>query len=316
MANCCGSVQSDYAQSPPYILTFASAAIAQQWWSLVREEYPESERVGPQLFILKGDDMQGQIQDNPKFDDLRNKWFYTPSDGVAGGAGVIPLQDYRGHPVATPPEEKKKEGSFDMTKLNETLERMNKMISTNSEQIAALSVAQSAGLQRMQEINESNSTQIKTLTDNQNKLQSLLSDNASHYIALCNSSFSNQEQMKAILQSNADQVKALTDGHASLSSTCAGLMQTIENLGSSVGRVNESVSHLGIAAPVSDTSSVTSQHPPFSSVGNRISPPPRKLNRRIKGVWYEYDTSSSPAPSPRKVGFLDTPPKSPSSSRN
>lgn len=258
--------------------------------------------------------MQEQIQDNPKFYNLRNKWFYTPSDDVSGSVGVIPLQDWKGHSVSTSLEEK--EDTFDMTKLNQTLERMNKMISSNSEQIAALNVAQSAGLQRMQEINESNSTQIKTLTDNQNKLQSLLSDNASHYIALCNSSFGNQEQLKALLQSNADQVKALADGHAQLTSTCAGLMHTIENLGNSVGKVNRTVSQLGNTAPASDTSSVTSQHPPFSSVGNRISPPPRKLNRRIKGVWYEYDTSTSPVSSPRKVGFLDTPPKSPNATRN
>ncbi|KAF2475577.1 uncharacterized protein BDR25DRAFT_254606, partial [Lindgomyces ingoldianus] len=281
--------KSDYAQSPPFILTFSSASIASQWWDLVKQEYPESTREGAQLFVLKGDDMQEQIQDNPKFYNLRNKWFYTPSDGTMG---VIPLQDYRGNPVSTttsPAPQKKPsisingQGSpgFDLSKLSDTLEKMTAMISSNSSQIKALSVAQSEGLQRMQEINESNSTQIKALADGQFKLQALTDQNASHYIALSNSSFQNQEQVKDVLQTNAQQIQALAEGQGKLADTCNAMMKTIEDLGGTVGKVGETVSQLA----VSDTSSSAA----FSSSGNRISPPPRKLNRRIKGVWYEYD---------------------------
>lgn len=264
--------------------------------------------------------MQEQIQDNPKFHDLRDKWFYTAN------AGVIPLQDWKGNPVSAPPApapapsynpredtRSEKTDTLDMASISETLNKMNAMISENSDQIRALSVAQSEGLQRMQEINESNSTQIKALADGQSKLQSLIDQNASHYIALSNSSFTNQEQVKSVLQSNADQIRALADGQTQLAATCAGMMKTIENLGNTVGRVGDSVSQLSVASSDAGSTGVPA---PFSAVGNRISPPPRKLNRRIKGVWYEYDTSTSPASSPRKsVAFLDTPPKSPSSTR-
>ncbi|KAF2649256.1 hypothetical protein K491DRAFT_669299 [Lophiostoma macrostomum CBS 122681] len=328
----------DYSNAPPYILTFASAAVANQWWNLVKTEYPESTRPGPQLFILKGDDMQEQIQDNPRFYDLRNRWFYTAS---AEGAAVIPIQDWKGNPLATSTSsvvaqrpapssrpgsrnnstntngiaEEPKADTFDMSRLSETLDKMNAMISSNSAAIQALSVAQSEGLSRMQEINESNSTQIKALADGQAKLQSMMDQNATHYIALSNSSFSNQEAVKTTLQRNADQIRALADGQHKLATTCTGLMKTIEKLGNSVGTVNDSINHLSLTSgPGSDAGS-TSSIAPFSAMANRISPPPRKLNRKVKGVWYEYDTNTTPTSSPRRsVTFLDTPPKSPPSS--
>lgn len=266
--------------------------------------------------------MQEQIQDNPRFYPLRNKWFYAPSDA---GAPPIPLQDSRGIPIAaheaaaksvirksskdTIEEEREaKDQTFDMKKLEDTLDKMNTMISSNSAQIAALSVAQSAGLQRMQEINESNSTQIKALADGQAKLQSIIDQNASHYIALSNSSFVTQESVKTTLQTNTDHIKVLAEGQRQLATTCAGLMKTIEGLGSAVGRVGESVKELNTG---SDTSSVINGFSSVSgAIANRISPPPRKLNRKIKGVWYEYD-STSPASSPRRSMMLETPPKSP-----
>jgi hypothetical protein len=256
--------------------------------------------------------MQEQIQDNPRFFDLRNKWFYAES------TGVIPLQDYKGHPVTTPvapaPTEEKKEEPFNMSALTAALDSMNAMINENSAQIRALSVAQSEGLQLMQEINESNSGQIKALADSQAKLQTIVDQNASHYIALSNSSFKNQEQVKTVLQSNADQIKGLAEGQIQLSRTCEAMIRSIESLGNTVGRVSDGMSHMSSA--LSDTASNGSMGGPFGSVGNHILPPPRKLNRKIKGVWYEYD-SVTPASSPRKsVSVLDTPPKSPLSNRS
>ena len=71
--------------------------------------------------------MQEQIQDNPRFYDLRNQWFYTPSDGATA---PIPLQDYRGNPVATPEPPKEKEekaeaSGFDLKGLEATLEKLS-----------------------------------------------------------------------------------------------------------------------------------------------------------------------------------------------
>ncbi|KAF2008012.1 hypothetical protein P154DRAFT_568835 [Amniculicola lignicola CBS 123094] len=332
--------KDDYAHSPPYILTFASAAVANQWWALVQREYSESTREGAQLFILKGEDMQQQIQDNPRFYDLRNKWFYTASDGTGA---VIPLQDYSGNPIsstpapsrptsrqassATIPEESaedKKEDKFDMAALAETLSQMNAMISENSAQIRALSVAQSEGLQRMQEINESNSTQIKALTDGQERLQSMLAQNASHYIALANNSFGTQDHVKSILETNAQQISALADGQQKLASTCTSMMKSMQDLGDTISHSHSLLDSGPQFPPPPRSESGPSEFGSiaFSQIGNRISPPPRKLNRRVKGVWYEYDTPAGSATSvasskPNSIAARgQTPPATPKSTKS
>jgi hypothetical protein len=339
-------LQSDFAPSPPYILTFSSAAVCAQWWELVRTEYPESTRPGPQLFILKGDDEQNQIQNNPRFYHLRDKWFYTASDGISG-APIIPLQDYFGNPVSggngwggvgmggfggsshgsrsntmiREEDEAPKPPPFDFSSLTSTLEKMSSMIASNSAQIQALSVAQSSGLQSMQAINESNSTQIKNLTDNQAKLQQLIDQNASHYIALSNSSFQNHDQVKKTMTHTAEQLATLSSNQTQLTKTCTTMMKSIESVSKNMSgladgvravsernersereRVKEMEREISRRRP-SDASTTSSTGTGLVSVsGNKFLPAPRKLNRKIRGVWYEYDSA-----------LLDTPPKSASS---
>ena len=272
----------------------------------MQREYPESTRPGAQLFVLNTDDMHA-IQDDPKFFELRNKWFYTSQDRSNCATPVIPLQASTGHLVARAPlpqpqpvAEKPAHGSVDS--LAEKLERLSSVVESSAEHIHALSVAQSAGLQRMQEINESNSTQIKALAESQAKLQALIDQNASHYIALSNTSFQSHEHVKDVLQATTAQIQSLSGSQAQLAQTCKAMMRSIASLGSSV-------EHIGAAtpppAPPSQASTVQSTPPPsFSSAtANRLSPAPRKLNRRIRGVWYEYDDSAEPKVhgAPRKL---------------
>jgi hypothetical protein len=84
-------------------------------------------------------------------------------------------------------------------------------------------------------------------------------------------------------------------------------MRSIETLGDSVTQFTSNV--------ISDTASNQSlSTTSFNALATRISPPPRKLNRRVKGVWYEYDNVGSPDGTPRKridSVSVDTPPKSP-----
>jgi len=249
--------------------------------------------------------MQEQIQDNPRFYHLENKWFYAPSDG---SSTVIPLQDYKGNPVSAPAPKPPKEETtppFDMSALTATLETMTALITENTTQIRALSVAQSTGLQTMQEINESTSGQIKALADNQAKLQAMLDQNASNYIALSNANFATQAEIKEVLRDNAEQVGALAKGQKQLEKTCEGMLRGVE-------KVSESVAAMGIGSDIASNPSSVGSLSPLGAMASRISPPPRKLNRRIKGVWYEYDNNPTPVGSPRKsVTFLDTPPKTP-----
>lgn len=220
----------------------------------------------------------------------------------------------RGDPVTAPQRptpETKVPSAIDA--LSEKLDRLAGVVEVTAEQIHALSVAQSAGLQTMQEINESNSTQIMAIADAQIKLQALVDQNASHYIALSNTSFQSQEKIKEIMKTTATQIQSLSKNHAQLVNTCDGMMRGIDSMSDSVSQLSLNVSMSDTASNQSTPSAAT-----FSAMANRISPPPRKLNRRIKGVWYEYDTmTSTPTASPkRSVNFVDTPPKSPLSVKN
>lgn len=272
------------------------------------------------------------IRDDSKFFSLRNRWFYTSQDSPTSPPTIIPLQTAGGHPAATPlpPVEEKPDLSTAsvLGSLAENLARLASVVESNVEQIHALGVAQSAGLQHMQEINESNSTQIKAIADSQLKLQSLVDQNASHYIALSNSSFQSheqtrrsveqttksqdqtrksQEQTREILKSTVTQLQTLSKDQAQLSKSCESMMRSVEGL-------SNSVSQMATNAAMSDTASTQSalSAASLSALANRISPPPRKLNRRVKGVWYEYDNSQTPAGTPRRrVDSMDTPPKSP-----
>ena len=272
--------------------------------------------------------MQDQIQDNPRFYHLRDKWFYTASTDSSTTA-VIPLQDYYGNPItgagtAQGPvrhgsikeeDETAKPPAFDMSAITTALDKMAEIVAANSAAIQALSVAQSSGLASMQAINESNSTQIKNLTDNQSALQSLIEKNASHYIALSNSSFQSQDTVRITLGSTAEQIATLAQNQERMSRTCEGMLRTLDSVTKNVSSLASSVQTLSERdreraelevhrRRASDAESTTSSSSAaFSSNGNRISPAPRKLNRKIRGVWYEYDS-----------GLL-TPPKGPATAR-
>lgn len=314
------TIQSDYANSPPYLLTFATSDVCTQWWALVQREYPESTRPGAQLFVLKNEDMQA-LHDDPKFSELRGKWFFTSQDRSNCATPVIPLQGATGHlvaraPLPQPQPTPERSSNSSVDSLAEKLERLSSVVESSAEHIHALSVAQSAGLQRMQEINESNSTQIKALAESQAKLQQLIDQNASHYIALSNTSFKSHEAVKDVLQATTTQIQSLSGSQEQLSQTCRAMMRSIDSLGSSV----EQFSATPPLVPSSEASTMVPTSPLShnGSVTSRFTPAPRKLNRRIKGVWYEYDTNEAPQKvhgAPRKLApapsFPSTTPKAP-----
>ncbi|KAL6161653.1 hypothetical protein ACJQWK_08191 [Exserohilum turcicum] len=311
------ALRSDCPSSPPYILTFASAAVCSQWWSLVQQHYPSCARPSPQFLVMRSEDME-LIKDDLKFFELRNRWFHTSQDSPACPPIVLPLQYANGMPAIAPPSAEEKTSTSAIESLTESLKRLTSVVESNADQVHALSVAQSMGLQAMQEINETNSIQIKAISESQAKLQALVDQNASHYIALANSNFKTQEQSRLsqertltaqeqtrdILETTAAQLQTLSKNQAELSQTCHGMMHSIDLL-----------SH-GTAAGISDTASNHSTSSiSASTIASRISPGPRKLNKKIKGVWYEYDSGPLvPAGAPRKRADsvnTSTPPKSP-----
>ncbi|KAI5237615.1 hypothetical protein E4T43_07949 [Aureobasidium subglaciale] len=64
-----------------YLLSFADANTAQEWWILMQSEYPDTLRESSNLFSFKSDRTPIKAWDNPKFAHLKNKWSYRQTDG-------------------------------------------------------------------------------------------------------------------------------------------------------------------------------------------------------------------------------------------
>lgn len=150
-------VQADDLKSR-YLLTFASAAIANEWWELIQANFPaDSSRPGPQLFSFKQDDLLAKAWKHPAFDHLRTKWMFIQFGDVGnvGGAaqGIIPVQDVDGNMLggsagaaaaaATHGElgQVKKEARSvrnELSVLEEHFEKMMGAVERNTEAVASL----------------------------------------------------------------------------------------------------------------------------------------------------------------------------------
>ncbi|KAG9839943.1 hypothetical protein KCU98_g5438, partial [Aureobasidium melanogenum] len=64
-----------------YLLSFADAETAQEWWTLMQSEYPDTLRESPNLFSFKNDRTPIKAWENPKFAHLRDRWSYRQTDG-------------------------------------------------------------------------------------------------------------------------------------------------------------------------------------------------------------------------------------------
>ncbi|KAI4754002.1 hypothetical protein E4T52_13840 [Aureobasidium sp. EXF-3400] len=64
-----------------YLLSFADAETAQEWWTLMQSEYPDTLRESPNLFSFKSDRTPIKAWGNPKFAHLSDKWSYRQTDG-------------------------------------------------------------------------------------------------------------------------------------------------------------------------------------------------------------------------------------------
>ncbi|KAF2216701.1 hypothetical protein CERZMDRAFT_80752 [Cercospora zeae-maydis SCOH1-5] len=149
-----------------YLLTFASAPTANEWWLLVQANFPEVSRPSPQLFTLNDPDMLSQTWIHPSFEHLRSRWMYialsdSVSNGLGGAAqGIIPLQDAQGNmlggsaPSSPPPRQRsfrhRKEQDSRPGDNDAWLERVLQMMERSSEGIDKLVQSQADGHQNGQ----------------------------------------------------------------------------------------------------------------------------------------------------------------------
>ncbi|KAI7204111.1 hypothetical protein D0869_02844 [Hortaea werneckii] len=137
-----------------YLLTFANASIANEWWSLLQEHFHDVSRPSPQLFSFKDPELLSKAWKNTSFAHLKSKWMYISFSDTAcnqlGGAaqGIIPIQDAAGNllgggaPASSgefkQAREEMREVKQDVSRLEERFERMMGAIEKNGDRMASL----------------------------------------------------------------------------------------------------------------------------------------------------------------------------------
>lgn len=186
-----------------YLLTFTDADVAQQWWKLMQQEYPETVRESSQLFSFKSDQVPSKAWENPRFTHLKTKWTYrvlegntavqekqhngmrpnkraslsrmmsTPSLRTIGERQPSPDKSRHDSSMEDPflvaPTAPARDG-VDLLELNRTLDRIMMMMNETNLRINALAQKQQTyaeALDRLQLATEGNATQISSLTTQQ-----------------------------------------------------------------------------------------------------------------------------------------------------
>ncbi|KAK5123029.1 hypothetical protein LTR85_003595 [Meristemomyces frigidus] len=215
-----------------YLLTFASAAIANEWWALLQANFTSCTRPGPQLFSFQDAELLPKAWKHPAFAHLKSKWMYisfsdTGADGTGlGGAaqGIIPVQDAQGNMLGgsapASPEllgkvgrvrREAREARSEIAWLEEYFERMMEAVGKNTEQIAALAENQQRAQQQWQPpVEGQNGGEAhregyfdgggSELSQHLGRINDLLARNSEHVEALAQRQQEHDEKLHSTLQ--------------------------------------------------------------------------------------------------------------------
>lgn len=227
-----------------YLLTFASASIANEWWLLLQASFPECTRPGPQLFSFKDADLLTKAWKHPSFAHLKSKWMYisfsdTKENGLGGAAqGIIPVQDAQGNmlggsaPASPDLNQVRKEAKAarnEMARLEEFFERMMEAVESNTEQVAAL-----AGKQQQRSEGEGQKSEaggyfdMGELSSHLGHINDLLARNAEHAEGLATRQLENDQKLHSTLQELSSREKKDYLGMSQLSTHLNRIQDTIE----------------------------------------------------------------------------------------
>ncbi|KAM0720057.1 hypothetical protein Q7P37_004193 [Cladosporium fusiforme] len=209
-----------------YLLTFASASVANEWWSLIQTHFPDTTRPGPQLFSFQVDDFLGKAWKHAAFAQLKPKWMYIQFEGSTGGAaqGIIPVQDARGNMLGGASSnleqqyrrEARKEARNEVNILEERFEKMTEAVERNTEQISALTTAKTneanAVENKKDKVNgETNQHGTPGLSAHLDRISQLLEQNSAHVAKLTERQMENEERMRVILENQSQESSKSTD---------------------------------------------------------------------------------------------------------
>jgi ribosome assembly protein YihI (activator of Der GTPase) len=197
-----------------FLLTFASARVANEWWGLIQTHHPDATRPGPQLFSFENEDFLEEAWRNEAFAHLKPKWMYVQLNDTTGGAAqtIIPVQDARGNLLAgtssSPEHETRNDTRKGASMLEERFEKMIEVVERNTEQISALAKAKEPAkeprnedVETHREINgKADSLDTSELTNHLGRISQLLEQNSAHVASLAERQLENEQKMREMLE--------------------------------------------------------------------------------------------------------------------
>ena len=217
-----------------YLLTFVDEQVAQQWWGLMQQEYPDSVRESSQLFSFRSDRVPVKAWENPRFAHLKDKWTYrqlegsipvlsaqdthhgddakqiprralgrmlsTPTLHTSGEShGPPPLIHARSDSIIEDPftgADTSNRNHIDLAELNRTLDRMHMMMNQTNLRIDALAEKQ------------------QLYTDSLDKLQAAMQENARQIRSLTTQQQAgaiNNKNMRTTIERNSSHITTVLE---------------------------------------------------------------------------------------------------------
>ena len=275
-------------------MTFASANICKQWWTLVQEEYPNKcLRHGPQLFSFSGDDFLRKPATSEKFEHLKTKWFYTQFGDACGTGGraqeIIPLQDWdgrivRGSDDARTNSSNKGKGTASAADENDppTQHHNDKFPIDFNALVDSLQTAAS--------IIETTNAQVSQLVETQSYDHSLLHQQHEH----SQRDAERMQRIEALVEENAQQLQSLSKSHVKaqqqnreLAEQNARVLRELKRQRLQAERLLEQLT--GNKADNGVTGPREKEQGEIEALHVVVHPPPRKIDRQLVGYAYHVD---------------------------
>lgn len=198
-----------------YLLTFASARVANEWWYLIQTHYPDATRPGPQLFSFEHEDFLEEAWSHGALAHLKPKWMYVQLNDTTGGGAqaIIPVQDARGNLLAgtsssteqRPGSARQKDTRNGVGTLEDRFEKMMEAVERNTEQISALAKAKETRgddtkVSRGVINGKADSLDTSELSTHLGRITQLLEQNSAHVAGLAERQLENEQKMREMLE--------------------------------------------------------------------------------------------------------------------
>jgi hypothetical protein len=202
---------------PRYLLTFASAQVASEWWTLVQSCYPDTTRPGPQLFSFKTDNFLEQAWKHAALAHLKPKWMYTQYDDSKSGATqcIIPIQDAHGNMLGggAGSSLERSRGDFrgemnGANMLEERFEKMMEVVERNTEQISELTTNARSSENNVTATprtpgganGRADPSGSSELSNHLDRISQLLEQNCAHVANLAQRQADNEQRMREMIE--------------------------------------------------------------------------------------------------------------------